>query len=391
MIKITHANVVTDNDVLINHDVIIKDDNIFSIQPSSIDEAFIGDIIDAKNGYLMPGFIDIHSDYIEHIASPRTKIILSLDNALHEFEKECMVHGITTMYHSVSLWNGTGSKPLRNKDHIMRFAEIIKHNHYESHLIHNRLHLRYEIDNLDQIDVLKQLITSKQCHLLSFMDHTPGQGQYHDIEQYKKYIQSITNYPDEKINQLVEASINSPKLSYETQKEIADLATQFGIPIASHDDDTEDKLDRMKRLNTSISEFPITLDVAKHAKKIGLYTLVGAPNILLGSSSTGNLSAIEAIDHDAADIICSDYFPPALLHSVFKLYKMGYPLPQVVNKLSLNPAKALFIDDIKGSIEVGKMADLIIVDASDIHQPRIQDVFVSGKKVISFSYRGQNQ
>jgi len=391
MIKIIHANVVTKDEILVDHDIILEDDIIVSIQSHTPEHDFNGEIIHAHNHYVMPGFIDIHSDYIEHIASPRTKIILPLEQALHEFEKECVMHGITTMYHSVSLWNGTGSKPLRHKDHIIEFANIIKHSHTNNHLIHNRLHIRYEIDNLDQLDVLKDLILNQQCHLLSFMDHTPGQGQYHDIKQYKTYLQSISNYPEEKIDQLIHEAIHKPTISFETMKNIADLATQNHIPIASHDDDTKEKIDVIKQLNTSISEFPITLEVAQYAKSSGLYTLVGAPNILLGASSTGNLSAIEAIQHHAADIICSDYFPPALLHAVFKLYRLGYPLTQIVNMLTLNPAKALRIDDSTGSIEVGKIADLIIVDMEHSNLPRIQDVFVSGKKVISLSYRGSHQ
>lgn len=389
MIKIQHANIVTKDGVLENYDLIIGDHIIKEIKPSEPSDAFDGKTIDATNHYVMPGLIDIHSDYIEHMASPRTKIILSLENALHEFEKECLSHGITTMYHSVSLWDGTGSKPLRNQDVILEFANLIKQSHEMKHLIHNRLHIRYEIDNLDQIDVLKDLITNVQCDLLSFMDHTPGQGQYRDINQYKAYIQKMTNYPEDKIDQLVEASMKKQTLSFETLKEIADLAKEYGLPIASHDDDTMHKIDQMQHLNVSISEFPITLEVAKYAKEKHLHTLVGAPNILLGASSTGNLSALEAIKHQVVDIICSDYFPPALIHALFKLYDLGYPLHEVVNMFTLNPAKALHIDDLRGSIDIGKMADIIIIDGSNVRQPRIEHVFVDGKEVLSLSYRGE--
>ena len=51
----------------------------------------------------------------------------------------------------------------------------------------------------------------------------------------------------------------------------------------------------MKSFGTTISEFPITLEVAQKAKEIGLHTIAGAPNVLLGGSHSGNLSAAEAI------------------------------------------------------------------------------------------------
>jgi alpha-D-ribose 1-methylphosphonate 5-triphosphate diphosphatase PhnM len=52
-----------------------------------------------------------------------------------------------------------------------------------------------------------------------------------------------------------------------------------------------------------------TLETAKAAHISGLLTVVGAPNILLGGSHSGNMSATEAILQGCADIVCSDYYP----------------------------------------------------------------------------------
>ena len=62
-------------------------------------------------------------------------------------------------------------------------------------------------------------------------------------------------------------------------------------------------------MGVTISEFPITLEVAKKAHEMVFYTVVGAPNLLLGWSHSGNMSAAEAICKDCVDITCSDYFP----------------------------------------------------------------------------------
>ena len=104
-------------------------------------------------------------------------------------------------------------------------------------------------------------------------------------------------------------------------EEMSELARSKGIAVASHDDDATDKIDFNETLATTISEFPITMEVAKYAHGKGMYTLAGAPNIMLGGSHSGNLNAKDAIMEGCISILCSDYYPPAMLHSVFKLHK----------------------------------------------------------------------
>lgn len=391
MKKIIHANIITPKQVLNNYEIIFNDQEILLIQPTSSLHEKNMEIIDAKHQFVMPGFIDIHSDYIEHIAAPRSKIIMPLHLALHEFEKECLVHGITTMYHSVSLWKGAGSKPLRDHEYIFEFAKLIKQSHEHPHLIHNRLHIRYEIDNLEQVETLLNLIEADMVHLLSFMDHTPGQGQYRDIETYVQYLKKASHLDETSIRNILFERLEAPKLSLDVIRNIAEIAHKKNIPIASHDDDSIEKLHLVKEFHTVISEFPITLEIAKHARNLGFYTLVGAPNVLLGASSTGNLSAIEAITHQAADILCSDYYPPALLHAVFKLIQKGFNTTDIVNMISLNPAKALKIDHYTGSIEISKSADLMIVDTSSMDTPIITHVFVSGQLVHQLHLRSTHE
>lgn len=51
-------------------------------------------------------------------------------------------------------------------------------------------------------------------------------------------------------------------------------------------------------------------------------------------------SLAEAIKDGCADIICSDYFPQAILHSIFIMAeKYGCPLPEVVKKSNVKPCK----------------------------------------------------
>ena len=91
--------------------------------------------------------------------------------------------------------------------------------------------------------------------------------------------------------------------------------------------------------------------------------------------------------NDCADILCSDYYPQALLHSIFIMHhKYGISLPEMVNKVSLNPAKATRIDNEYGSLEKGKKADVLIVDEIDGY-PVITHVMVDGRTTSRVEYR----
>ena len=140
--------------------------------------------------------------------------------------------------------------------------------------------------------------------------------------------------------------------------------------MASHDDDTVAEAGQLNRqLGVDISEFPISLaEAAKAAQGNGLMPRWPARRTFCWAVRTpATCPRLQAIrDRSCADILCSDYFPQALLHSLFVMCnKDGQTLPDMVNKVSLNPAKAMGIDKDYGSIEVGKKADLVIADILD--------------------------
>lgn len=61
------------------------------------------------------------------------------------------------------------------------------------------------------------------------------------------------------------------------------------------------------------------------------------------------------------------------------LLSFGIPLKQAVKSCTINPAKSIGVQNLTGSIEVGKSADLLITD-NDFSQ--IKAVFVKGKKAL---------
>ena len=383
MIEIKNGRIVTPTEVIEGKSLYIDEDRIADIGEAGRQ---VEKSIDAHGRYVLPGFIDIHSDKIEKIINPRPTSVFDFELGLKECEKELLQLGITTVFHSFSLNKDDifGKSILRQKGNVIKLANLISDIHNRNHLIHHRCHLRLEIDNLEAYDIAKDMMEKNLVHEISFMDHTPGQGQYKDIAVYEK---SIEIGEGKTFEEILDSHKNKETLSFDQLKDLADIAHSKNITVASHDDDSEEKLMLNQKLGVDISEFPITLEVAKKAKEMGYYTVIGSPNILLGGSHSGNMSAAEAIINDCGDILCADYYPQAILHSIFIMYnKYGVPLPEMVKKASLNPARATRIDKEYGSIELGKKADIIIVDELDGY-PIITHVLVDGRTTSRVEYR----
>ncbi|QQD84951.1 phosphonate metabolism protein PhnM [Jeotgalicoccus sp. ATCC 8456] len=387
---ITNGSVITESEVLENHAVIIEQDKIQNIIPmSELELTSDEEVIDAEGGYVSPGFIDIHSDYIEGIIAPRPTTVMDFNIGIKESERILSSHGITTMFHSLSIYKEDlfGHKPVRQPENVNKLIHAIHRTHNEERLIRHRMHARFELDAVEMKDTIMDHLENERVHLLSIMDHTPGQGQYRDIETYRHTMKGYQNITDEEIDRQIDEKRQMDRLSIEDMKELAALAKSKNVAVASHDDDTIEKIDFNECLDTTISEFPIKMEVAKYANNKGLYTLAGAPNIMLGGSHSGNLNAKDAILENCISILCSDYYPAAMLHSVFKLHnEADYPLVDAFKLITINPAKAVQMDEEIGSLETGKKADINIIRLHDDY-PTITECIVNGKIVSQYHYR----
>jgi alpha-D-ribose 1-methylphosphonate 5-triphosphate diphosphatase len=391
--RIINVHVIGPEKVLKHHQIIIRENMIEAIIPLDFEleqEYADAHVIDGCAGFIAPGMIDIHSDYIEHMAAPRPTSMMDFHTAIREMERELISHGITTMYHSLSFYNSTDfpDKPIRNPENTRRFIDHIQGYEEKERQIHHRFHARFEIDSHHRRDELEDYLRDGKIHLLSFMDHTPGQGQYRDLSMFKKTMKGYRNVSDSEIDVIIAKSQAKEKLTWKDMEALAEIAQASGVALASHDDDSVEKLDLNKQLGMAISEFPVSIHVAEQAKMRGFHTVAGAPNVLLGGSHSGNLSASEAIQEGVVDILCSDYYPPAMLQSVFKLYAMfDFELSELFRLVTLHPAQAVGIDDEYGSIEIGKKADLIIIQHLADGYPVVSKTLVDGEECFSSFYR----
>jgi alpha-D-ribose 1-methylphosphonate 5-triphosphate diphosphatase len=336
--------------------------------------------IDAQGRYLLPGCIDLHSDAIEKALEPRPNIFFPQNLVILEMDRLLAASGITTIFHSLSFAEGEiGVRSNRMA------AEIISEIHRLAPDLHlrTRAHARFEITDTGALPYLEELIQSQKINLLSLMDHTPGQGQFQELTSFKDYFGTVYQKGEEELEQIIQQKYSAQKTLAATVDHIVSRCHALGIPLASHDDDSPAKIEWLQERNIAISEFPVNLEAAAAAKEHGVAVCLGAPNILRGNSQGKNLSGREAITCGYGNILCSDYAPMTLIHSVFALYRLDLlPLHAAVNMVSLNPAQAVGLAGETGSIEVGKEADLILVDLSK-EVPCLAKTWVKGKEVYS--------
>jgi alpha-D-ribose 1-methylphosphonate 5-triphosphate diphosphatase len=376
---IENASVVTPVGVLEQASIKVVDGAIIAVSRDHLNGSLRR--LDAEGMYVLPGFIDLHSDAIEKEIEPRTSVYLPINMAITEIDKKLAACGIATMYHSIAY--GQEFDGIRNNRFV---SEIIREvNRLAPTLgVRTKIHARFEIANAGVVPYLEPVIREGQVSLMSIMDHTPGQGQYKNPRDMLKFFPPSRGMGDAEFEVYVRRmQQEAVPLRTDYVMQLVGLCRSLGIPVASHDDDTVEKLDIVEAMGATITEFPVNMATAEAAMNRGMHILLGAPNVVRGGSTGKNLNAREAIRAGCDGILCSDYVPSAILHAVFTLEREGIlPLHRATNMASLNPARAAGIDGFTGSIEPGKIADLVIIDPRR-ELPKVMKTFVGGREVYS--------
>ncbi|MBE0509281.1 MAG: alpha-D-ribose 1-methylphosphonate 5-triphosphate diphosphatase [Chromatiales bacterium] len=360
---LTHARVVLADEIHDDVAVLIEGDRIAALDPTGHAGA---SEIDLSGRTLMPGMIDLHCDALEKEVEPRPGVHFPLAFACAQADKRNAAAGITTVFHALSFANH--ELGVRNNAFAAEIARAI--GDWQRHaLVDNRVHLRYEVTDQSAPPLLASLLREGHAQLISFMDHSPGQGQFRDVEAYSAYLAKTYKTDASQLDAILAQKAEAAEGAMARMMQLAELAGQLRVAIASHDDDSPAKVDTVKALGAVISEFPVNLETAQAARAAGLATLFGAPNILRGQSQSGNMRALDAVLAGVADCLCGDYSPAALLPSVMRLPDLaGIALPEAVALVTRNPARAAGLHD-RGEIAVGQRADLIAVrELGGLHQ-----------------------
>jgi len=352
---LTHAAVVLADELRSNLTVLIEDDRIAALDPDHTAGAVE---IDLDGRILMPGMIDLHCDALEKDVEPRPGVTFPLDLACAQADRRNAAAGVTTVFHALSFANQEFG--VRNNQVAAQIGRAI-HGWQPHALIDNKFHARFEVNDPTAQPILSDLLDEGAIDLISFMDHSPGQGQFRDVESFRRYIARVYEANDTALDAIIEQKAKAAPGATARMQRLAAQARACNVAIASHDDDTEAKIAIVGELGATISEFPINLETALVARARGMSTMFGSPNILRGKSQSGNMRAVDAVKAGVADCLCSDYSPASLLPAVMKLPELAeISLARAVAFVTRNPARAAGLRD-RGEIAAGKRADLVAV------------------------------
>jgi alpha-D-ribose 1-methylphosphonate 5-triphosphate diphosphatase len=334
----------------------------------------------------IPGVIDIHGDMLEREIEPRPGTFFPAEVAVQQLDKRLAANGITTAFAAVAL----GDRPDENEEHVRNANRMIEQIETLQNMRPNLLcdilvHARVEVTHQSAVQVIAKLLERSLVNLLSLMDHSPGQGQFRDMDRYVRYYSKYYGGDPVQIAAEAEARMARGDSVWSAAEGVAHLARVSGVPLASHDDDTPAKVSQMLQMGASVSEFPVTLDAAIAAREHGMHVAMGAPNVLRGGSHSGNLAAIDGIRAGAVDVLATDYHPASPVLAAFKLANtQELELHEAVKLISENAAKSVGLHD-RGRLEPGLRADITLVE--DLSVPRVRATFREGRAIYRDSSR----
>lgn len=336
------------------------------------------DCHDFGDALLVPGFVDLHSDAVEKEIEPRPGASFPVENAIVELDKKLALCGITTMFHAIAFFEEevAGLRGCREAAELVRAVVGANRNGLG---VDNLVHARYEVTAFTALPLIIELISSGCVNLLSFMDHSPGQGQFNSVQKWLEFHISYYKMSEGEARELIASQLGKKDALGTYMEHLSQCAREHGLVIASHDDDSPEKVQKMKELGVSIAEFPMNVSTALSARQLALATGMGAPNVVRGLSQNGNVSARELVREGLCDFLCSDYHPSSMLQAVFALHReLGMDLATGFALITVNPAKAAGLDD-RGIIRPGAVADIVAID--DARIPRVIMTIKGGRSV----------
>jgi alpha-D-ribose 1-methylphosphonate 5-triphosphate diphosphatase len=333
--------------------------------------------IDLEGDTLMPGVIDVHTDNLERQVQPRVHARWPSRSAMLAHDAQCAAAGVTTVLDALCV-GIVGFEQERTQTFREAVADldalgetgVLRSDHF--------LHLRCELPAADMRELFEPVSRHQAVRMVSIMDHTPGVGQYADLDRYRA-LRLKEGIPAEEIERsLANRMEQRERMRAPNRDFVLRVVGETGVALASHDDRTEEEIAENASLGIRISEFPVTLAAAKAAHAHGMQVIAGAPNIVRGGSHSGNVAVAELIAASAVDTLASDYVPASLVEAAFMAAeRLG--LPRAIAMITATPASMAGLAD-RGTLAPGLRADLVRVR---MHEglPVVREAWRAGLRV----------
>ncbi|MEO4041332.1 alpha-D-ribose 1-methylphosphonate 5-triphosphate diphosphatase [Hoeflea sp. CAU 1731] len=342
--------------------------------------------LDGRGLLLLPGIVDIHGDAFERSLMPRPGVRFPPELAFDEADRLMAGFGITTAMHGVTYSWEPG---LRGRDTFLALAETLRARRSRLRC-DTHMHLRFEVQNHDGLEDVAPLIADGSFGVVAFNDHLADTRR--DLETPDKLARHAgrAGLSVDAFRKLVDRIAQRDAETQATIGALASMANAAGVPLLSHDDPDKETRAQYRALGAYTAEFPLSGDVAAAARAHGEHVVMGGPNVLRGAShKIGNPSAADLVADKLCSVLSSDYYYPAPLHAAFLLAADGIlPLEQAWDLVSANPADALGMKD-RGQIEIGRRADLLLVDpgSDGAPFPDVVATLVEGRQVFRSDVR----
>lgn len=337
---------------------------------------------DAAGDLVMPGLVELHTDALEAHFVPRPKVYWDPIAAVISYDAQLATSGITTVLDSLRVWTEEGASGVDGAAGLLADAignarddGLLRADHF--------LHLRCEVPMPTVVEEAKAIAGRPDVRLMSLMDHTPGQRQFRDEGKLRDYYRGKSGGKTDAELDVMFARRAAYQQEYAAKnvREIVALAQRHNVPLASHDDTTDENVADAVKEGIAVAEFPTTMEAARGLHQAGIRILMGAPNVVRGGSHSGNIAAVDLAREGLLDILSSDYVPSSLLMGALQLPRRvpGIDLAAAVRMVTKTPAEAVDLAD-RGEIATGKRADLIRVHlARDV--PVVRSVWRQGMRV----------
>jgi alpha-D-ribose 1-methylphosphonate 5-triphosphate diphosphatase len=379
-LRFVNARVVTSNEV-ITGGVVVSNGRIRAVDTAP---HTTGAVEDVEGDFLIPGLIDIHTDNLERHYQPRPGAHWDPLGAALAHDGQMASAGVTTVFDSLSLHGlkdgldrSAALRPMIDGVERAGSEGLLRAQHF--------LHLRCEVTNPHLVTVLNSLIDEPALKLLSVMDHSPGQRQMRHLtpESLRQMLRE-DGRTEAEIEEIASSYLGGQVAAMvgSNRKAVIDIAAARNLPLASHDDESPEHVIEAAAEGATISEFPVSVEAAREARARGLSVFMGAPNLVRGSSHSGNVSARDIAAAGLLDGLASDYVPLSMLRAAFLLTEapFNFEMSAAIATVTLAPAKAVRLDD-RGEIAAGKRADLVRVARSREGWPIVRGVWREGRRV----------